>query len=697
MSEEINWNNYIAKLLGGIGSWGDLSGEYVNAQAIAKAETLIAENEIKFDRFSHLKEKALSARIRTASVQDALDKSWQKVVGITSDSLKESEGELDKAVRLKNCFIALTKSAGYIGTAFTVADIEAKFSSGDPQELGLTLVQLIAGAATGAAVIALGASAVALSSVPVLTGAIVAGASVLASFLVDEVVEAVLPESWQEEIGNFIYDSFQYLEDAWNDVFHTAENSEDSLAVEGLLWSLDVDAMLSDIDSIFSAAAKEKGETLECIVNAFGELFGVGEKVELHNQDSLYARLEAMQSTILDMEGNLKPEFQGLTITHTATDTSDIAYRYALVHLNPFVVKGFDYTQHNQNHELDLYDEATGTGTLTGQYLKDRAEFLALLNKFNTTGKSVGGDKIEFYDKTTDTLVQYDNAYNGARKQFYFGTKDDDVIEGLANNDQLYGGGGNDTISGKGGNDYLEGGQGDDTYIYEEGDGLDTIFDVDGTGSIVFDTTTLNGGDKIGDGLYQSSDGKYTYAFNGAANGIGNLIINGVIHVENFRSGTLGITLGDYQPEEPPETAIEIIGTTGDDIPGNESGPLEGNFTSDHIMGLAGNDIIDGYANDDLLEGGLGSDIVIGGNGSDVIHAGAAADAASVIYSDSQPVGTTNDWLSGGAGNDSLYGSDGADALVGGRDKDHIWGGAGDDYILGDSEDGSIESTPLNY
>ncbi len=44
---------------------------------------------------------------------------------------------------------------------------------------------------------------------------------------------------------------------------------------------------------------------------------------------------------------------------------SDIAYRYALVHLNPFAVLGADYRQFNQNGELELYDLATGQGQLT--------------------------------------------------------------------------------------------------------------------------------------------------------------------------------------------------------------------------------------------------------------------------------------------------------------------------------------------
>ncbi len=64
---------------------------------------------------------------------------------------------------------------------------------------------------------------------------------------------------------------------------------------------------------------------------------------------------------------------------------NNIAYRYALVSLNPFAVTGDDsiYNDFNQNGELDLYDSATGEGELSSNYLQDRAEMLFNLIKAN--------------------------------------------------------------------------------------------------------------------------------------------------------------------------------------------------------------------------------------------------------------------------------------------------------------------------
>ena len=54
---------------------------------------------------------------------------------------------------------------------------------------------------------------------------------------------------------------------------------------------------------------------------------------------------------------------------------NDISVRYALVHLNPFAVRGDDglYQKFNKNMELALYDPQTGKG-LTDEYLQARSK-----------------------------------------------------------------------------------------------------------------------------------------------------------------------------------------------------------------------------------------------------------------------------------------------------------------------------------
>ena len=71
----------------------------------------------------------------------------------------------------------------------------------------------------------------------------------------------------------------------------------------------------------------------------------------------------------------------------------------------------------------------------------------------------------------------------------YYGLGGNDNLYGSKSNDKLYGGTGNDHISGYAGDDlvvggagddYLDGYYGNDTYIFNKGDGSDTVYDADG-------------------------------------------------------------------------------------------------------------------------------------------------------------------------------------------------------------------------
>ena len=84
----------------------------------------------------------------------------------------------------------------------------------------------------------------------------------------------------------------------------------------------------------------------------------------------------------------------------------------------------------------------------------------------------------------SDTLVAYDNGaveYHGlAGNDNLYGGTSDDLLYGDAGNDLLEGGNGNDTLIGGQGNDTLRGGHGDDLYIFNKGDGVDRIYDMNG-------------------------------------------------------------------------------------------------------------------------------------------------------------------------------------------------------------------------
>ena len=68
-----------------------------------------------------------------------------------------------------------------------------------------------------------------------------------------------------------------------------------------------------------------------------------------------------------------------------------------------------------------------------------------------------------------------DTVYGEAEDNKLYGDSDKDILEGGEGNDLLNGGYEDDVLVGGAGNDHLVGGYGSDTYVYNKGDGHDTI------------------------------------------------------------------------------------------------------------------------------------------------------------------------------------------------------------------------------
>ena len=208
-------------------------------------------------------------------------------------------------------------------------------------------------------------------------------------------------------------------------------------------------------------------------------------------------------------------------------------------------------------------------------------------------------------------------------------------------NDTIYGREGNDILVGGTGNDWLSGDYGNDIYIFNKGDGNDTIKDYEMS-------STSGKSDRIifGEGInpddvrlervendlvirYTEKDSvtvKDAYYYT-----------DGRCFVENieFADGT------KYDSRKINVLAHERYGTTGKDTLygyGNESGY----DTNEVIHGLGGDDVIYGYDGNDTIYGDEGNDTIYGGNGNDVFVGG-----------------TGNDWLSGDYGNDTYIFNEG--------------------------------------
>ncbi|MBU9200208.1 hypothetical protein KTD31_02155 [Burkholderia multivorans] len=181
-----------------------------------------------------------------------------------------------------------------------------------------------------------------------------------------------------------------------------------------------------------------------------------------------------------------------------------------------------------------------------------------------------------------------------------------------------------DVITGGPGNDRINGGALSDTYIFNLGDGADTISDY-GTGTDVL---------RFGAGINPSDVSLR------AANGGADLVIalaNGSdqVTVQNyFANGSGG---HDYQIEQV-QFADGTVWTAND-----MTTSVKG------LTGTAGDDTLTGGNLADVLNGGAGNDILIGGKGNDTLIGGVGSDTYELSRGDGQDIidNTTPDTTQG--------------------------------------------------
>ncbi|MEZ0231476.1 MAG: calcium-binding protein [Methylophilaceae bacterium] len=286
----------------------------------------------------------------------------------------------------------------------------------------------------------------------------------------------------------------------------------------------------------------------------------------------------------------------------------------------------------------------------------------------------------------------------------YASSPGNDYLDGGKGNDEVYGGAGDDVLIGGKDNDILSGGAGDDTYIFNKGDGIDTVYDKKSERNIIRFGEGVNSSDiklHLGSLLLDMGDGDEIHIGNFDSQDVFN---SSSITTFEFADGiTLSIDelLSRGFDIDGTSQADNILGTNTLDringLAGNDS--LFGSFGTDSISGGDGDDIIDGGGDEDTLLGGSGNDSVFGALGTDSIYGGDGDDYLAGDNGNGEDSIGDDDYLEGGIGNDILYGQGGNDSLFGGVGSDQLVGAGGDDtYYLnnGDGQDLILDSAGVN-
>jgi Ca2+-binding RTX toxin-like protein len=250
------------------------------------------------------------------------------------------------------------------------------------------------------------------------------------------------------------------------------------------------------------------------------------------------------------------------------------------------------------------------------------------------------------------------------------GEAGNDTLLGGSGAETLLGGSGNDSIDGNGGNDLALLGAGDDTFVWDPGDGSDTV-----EGQAGADRMRFNGAN-VAERIDLSANGKRLKFFRDIANITMNTA--GVERVDfNALGGADVVTVNDLSGTDVSAVNVDLAGTlggaTGDGQAdrvvingsgGNDAIKVSGDTSSVAVSGLSALVAIRHQEPGDALAvNGLG--------GNDTIDASGLA-AATISLT-----------LDGGAGNDTLAGSNGIETLLGGDGNDSIDGNAGNDSIDG--------------
>ncbi|WP_084324364.1 calcium-binding protein [Hyphomonas polymorpha] len=209
----------------------------------------------------------------------------------------------------------------------------------------------------------------------------------------------------------------------------------------------------------------------------------------------------------------------------------------------------------------------------------------------------------------------------------YTGNGDGDYASGGDGDDRVWmgfgsgvsdGGSGNDLIIDRGGNDIHRGGEGDDdirdfggsdVYLYNRGDGIDSIIDSDGS-----DTTDEL---RFGNGILPTD---VSVRFDSSSDAL-TLVIGPGEGDEIRLSGQAVRRSGGLE---------RIVFSNGVIWERSDMLSLAANETGLTVLGTSGADALNGDAGDDVLEGAGGADTLRGGGGSDT-YIFSAGDGSDVI------------------------------------------------------------------
>jgi Ca2+-binding RTX toxin-like protein len=207
--------------------------------------------------------------------------------------------------------------------------------------------------------------------------------------------------------------------------------------------------------------------------------------------------------------------------------------------------------------QVDFRDDGSGSA----DFSFDRSQIAKIVVDAGNGGDAVRIDEANgVFSDTIPTTIEggngNDRLVGGAGAVTIDGGNGNDALFGGTGNEKLLGGNGNDSIDGNKGNDSAFLGNGNDTFIWDPGDGSDTIEGENGKDTMVF-----NGADVV-DTVNLVADGSHLKFFRQPAN-----ITMDTHGVERIDFNALGladvVTVNDLTGTGVKEFNVDLAGSLG--------------------------------------------------------------------------------------------------------------------------------------
>ncbi|MBN3958688.1 putative Ig domain-containing protein [Nostoc sp. NMS8] len=395
--------------------------------------------------------------------------------------------------------------------------------------------------------------------------------------------------------------------------------------------------------------------------------------------------------TVLPTVNSLgNPSFSGNNAANDAGTSNNNNNIYGRINHAPSIVSAIADKTTSENSQFNF---SVPANTFADVDTGDILTYTATLNNgsalpswltFNATTRAFSGIPLAANVGTISVKVTVKDNSNATVSDIFnltvtplklTGTSNADILTGTASNNIITGLAGNDTITGNKGNDTLTGGSGQDRFVYNLGDGTDTITDFGGVGkganpsaAVIAATDTLKfqgSGLTARKLLLTNNGGNLEISFESVLNSPKVILQNFALeNLENLRiSGGARVDLGNIlfdgqttiqesfdafdaniaQFSITRQNTVSFFNNLNNIVDGlnNSDDVINGQEGDDTIRGNSGNDLLRGGVGNDNLAGGIGNDILIGGVGNDILTGGTENDR--FVYLAFSDKGTTGD------------------------------------------------------